>query len=222
MSCSGATSKDIFLEGQYFQRAQLEAVGASTELVTLTVGGNDVQYLSNLIAKTCPRDPSILASLLRTCVATSTPEVNEHFRELEANLLIVVREIRSRSPHARILFVDYLDVLPAQGTCKASGLNDDDVEALRSVGKRLKATNRIVAAASNTEAVDPNDTNTDHSVCSNRPWVNARFPKGFLIAPFHPNAAGMTAVASAIDKYLGPDNRTSYRRPLGQQNKFNE
>lgn len=204
MSCAGATTGDVLIGGQYFQGAQLSAIDISTKLVTITIGGNDVQYLSNLVAKSCPRKRAIFNIVLRDCTPTPESEVGRHFMALESSLRAIASEVRRRSPQAHVVFVGYLNVLPPQGSCDLLGLSDDDVAALRGIAQRLKETTRSAAAMSGATYVDPNDPAVDHSVCSTVPWVNDRFPQGLLAAPFHPRPEGMQSVALAIDRSLGP------------------
>lgn len=47
-SCSGAKASHVLRGGQFFLGPQIDAVGAQTELVTITVGGNDVHYVGDL------------------------------------------------------------------------------------------------------------------------------------------------------------------------------
>src|ERR1700742_623982 len=49
MTCNGATSENILHHGQFFQPKQIDAVGPTTKLVTVTIGGNDVDYMRNII-----------------------------------------------------------------------------------------------------------------------------------------------------------------------------
>lgn len=203
VSCAGATTNDILKGGQYFQSPQVDAIGPSTTLVTITIGGNDVQYLSNLVAKSCSSDHSIVSFVLRACVITPTRLVDKHFGELGAHLRDIAKEIRARSQRAHIVFVGYLDVLPAEGSCESLGLSDKDIVQMRGIAKRLKEATRAAAIASSAAYVDPNDQTTDHSACSAQAWVNGRFPSARWTAPFHPNVEGMRAVALAIDASLG-------------------
>ena len=48
-SCSGATTRHVLHGGQFFQPAQIDMLVSTTELVTLTAGGNDVGYIRDLV-----------------------------------------------------------------------------------------------------------------------------------------------------------------------------
>ncbi len=50
-ACSGATTQNITTSGQWGEPAQIEALSESTDVVTLTIGGNDVGFAS--VLKTC-------------------------------------------------------------------------------------------------------------------------------------------------------------------------
>lgn len=53
VACSGATTGNILVRGQYGFAPQIEAVAADTRLVTILIGGNDVAYIPNLLALSC-------------------------------------------------------------------------------------------------------------------------------------------------------------------------
>src|SRR5689334_20260503 len=55
-SCSGATTANVLTDSQSGQPPQVSAVTSTTKVVTVTIGGNDVDYLGSLGAYTCQDD----------------------------------------------------------------------------------------------------------------------------------------------------------------------
>ena len=66
VSFSGASTRHILRGKQYFQPPQLDALTSNTELVTLTIGGNDVDYVRDLSMLAARRNRSLSGWLIRT------------------------------------------------------------------------------------------------------------------------------------------------------------
>ena len=72
----------MLLGGQYLRRPQIDALTPQTRLITIKIGGNDVAYLSNLVALSCGPAPSYLASLLGFCTLVPDGTVRSAFVRL--------------------------------------------------------------------------------------------------------------------------------------------
>ena len=117
---------------------------------------------------------------------------------MAGSLIGVGREARARAPRARVLFVDYLTLLPPEGT-PAAPLSAPDIAVARHVGDTLKQLTEDAAAATGCELVRAGDASVDHHSWSNQPWVSRLgLPLPGRVAPLHPNAAGMRAVADLV------------------------
>ena len=81
VSCSGATTHDVLAAGQFDLPAQLDAVTPQTQLVTVTIGGNDVFYMANLIGLSCTQSASSPAVAAR-CRVQPDNLVEERFKSL--------------------------------------------------------------------------------------------------------------------------------------------
>jgi hypothetical protein len=114
------------------------------------------------------------------------------------SLIAVGREVRRRAPSARVLFVDYLTLLPPEGT-PAPPLAAADVTVARHVADTLKQLTEAAASATGCELVRAADASVDHHAWSNEPWTSRLgLPLPGRPAPLHPNAAGMRAVADLV------------------------
>lgn len=182
---------------------QVDALTADTRLVTLTIGGNDVAYIGTLMSASCSALPAQSpGGSTRKC---PTPRIAaDAWTKLDAAMRGIVSEVRRRSPSARIIFVDYLSVLPERGTCAATPLPTGQVDASRATAQRLAALTARVAADTHSEVVKASALSKGHSACSVDPWVTGfATPSGVGFAPYHPNARGMAAIADALVKRLG-------------------
>jgi lysophospholipase L1-like esterase len=200
VTCSGATTVDVIKGGQFGLPPQLDAVTPATELVTVTIGGNDVFYMANLIGLSCQR----LSAVGGNCPVRADSEVEMRFAGLADSLREVVAGARRRSPQVRVVFVNYFTVLPEHGTCERAGLTGAQADHMRAVAARLAAITRQVAKESGAGLLDVAALSRGHDTCSPDPWVlGARREPGNLIPPFHPTRAAMRAVGDALNAYPG-------------------
>jgi len=202
VTCAGSTTEHVLHGGQYFQAAQISAVTAQTRLVTITIGGNDVFYLGNLTALSCGEVPSKLEIVARMCRPVADKAVALGFARLAKNLRLISADVHRRAPSARLLFINYLTVLPTAGSCERLRLSGADADRMRAVAIKLIETTKQAASASGAQVIDVAKLSQRHDVCSADPWLNGRHPTAILAAPLHPNPEGMQAVANAIDQAL--------------------
>ncbi|NDJ91701.1 SGNH/GDSL hydrolase family protein [Mycolicibacter kumamotonensis] len=199
---SGATTAHLLTERQHGATPQIEALDGSETLVTITIGGNDVGYVPLLMAATLPR----VTRLLPTIGALLDRDKRQQaLDEVQGALRAVGTAVRQRAPRARVIFVDYLTLLPPAGI-RAGGLPEHVVELARHVADELERHTATAAAATGAEIVRAGQASREHHPWSAQPWtVGAGLPLPWRPWPFHPNAAGMAAVADMVTARLaGP------------------
>lgn len=206
VSCSGATTAHLtgrraMPDGPSLP-PQLDALTAETRLVTVTIGGNDISYIGRLSAAAC----NMVAAESwdkEKCPAPAVPD-EAAYATLTNSMDGIAKEVRRRSPDARLIFIDYLTILPASGECRAAHLFDFDADKSREVARRLAAITAKVAADNDADIVKSSTLSADHDACAADPWMNGYPIPGEPVAgaPFHPNAKGMKAVADAIGGLL--------------------
>jgi lysophospholipase L1-like esterase len=192
VTCGGATTR--FLLGPWEELpAQLDAVSADTRLVTITIGGNDLGYMSGLFRASCAQPP---------CQAVVAPS-EQAYSELAARMDQIVSTIRARAPEARIVFVDYPHVLPAQGICAATPMTEADANMAREIARRLIAITAEVAARNNTDLLQASRLSENHDACATEAWMNGSTnPNPLDGVAYHLKRAGMTAIADALHATL--------------------
>lgn len=195
-TCGGATTEHIL--GSWDELpAQIEAVNAETRLVTLTIGGNDLRYVFNLYAASCPAEGFAVQGATRPCPQPSPPAA-EDFVKLEANLRKIAREVRAHAPQARLVFVQYVRLVP-DTPCPTLELSAEGVMLNRSIGERLARVTMRVAREEGAYVLAADQLSRDHTACDAEPWSAGAKPQGPLAnAPWHPNAAGHKAIADAL------------------------
>jgi lysophospholipase L1-like esterase len=193
VTCGGAVVPNVVDTPQGNFPPQLQAVTPDTKLVTVTVGGNDIEY--NASAVTCA-DPSY--------VCKAPPNLAALLAKDRVDLKHMIDKIKAAAPSATIVFVTYpREVGP--GNCPAYSLVDSEAAVLRMMGAQLEQAFVDVVKPTGVVFVDPYVAPGDHTACAvpSQRWVN-----GSTVAPgagfkFHPTALGHQMMAAMIIKALG-------------------
>jgi lysophospholipase L1-like esterase len=202
VSCGGATTAHIL--GPWSELpAQIEAVTPATRLVTVTIGGNDIGYVTNLFAATCVPGDGIMAQGNKIPCFKAKPPTEEAYARAEANLVEIGRQVAARAPLARLVFVQYVTLVP-DAPCETARMDGAAMAANREIGRRLA--DLTVRAANQTGAlVLPMDQlSRGHTTCDAVSWSHGIGP-GLAPgdgSPWHPTGAGMRAIAVELEKLL--------------------
>ncbi|WP_264063821.1 SGNH/GDSL hydrolase family protein [Mycolicibacterium hippocampi] len=196
---SGATTAHVLTESQRGAPPQVDALDGTETLVTVTIGGNDVGYVPMLFAAGLPgfaQSVPFLGARLRELLDPTARD--RALAEVGESLVEVGRAVRHRAPHATVVFVDYLTLLPPPGVA-APPLRDADVALGRRVATTLERLTADAAAQTGCGVVGAAEASRDHHAWSAQPWTT-RFgwPVPRHPAPLHPNADGMRAVADMV------------------------
>jgi lysophospholipase L1-like esterase len=196
---SGATTAHVLTESQHGAPPQVDALDGSEALVTITIGGNDAGYVPMLTAAGLPRLIRAVPAVGPAVRELLDPERRElALAALAETLQAVGREVRTRAPKARVLFVDYVTLLPPQGT-PAPPLSGADAALGRHVAGSLERLTAQAATETGCELVRWSDASRDHHPWSTQPWAERLgLPWPWRPAPLHPNAAGMRAAAELV------------------------
>jgi lysophospholipase L1-like esterase len=210
---SGATTANILDTPQRTARhtfaPQIDLVARDADLVTITAGGNDVDYLGGLIALAFSAwldqhwFSRPLAARFRQ---PSAPDVSPgRIESATSGLARIVDEVRLRAPGARILLVDYLTIVDADARQSSALPFDGSARArFRDVADKLAGAFAEASRRSGAELVEVSSISAGHGVDSAEPWVRG-FHAGISLrslTPFHPNEVGMQHVANAILEHL--------------------
>ena len=207
-SCGGATSDDLAGSqntGGGVNRPQLDRLTPTTDLVTIGIGGNDVGLVQ--LAVECALASVTFTSCKTRYTSGGVDRASVKIAATQVKIETAVQAVRARSPHARVILVNYLEAVPddGQGCYPFVPVKPTDMAWFTAKYKEMNA--MIAAAASNTGA-DLADTYTPtigHSTCAP---AKTRYveplglltlnPVGSISAPLHPNIAGATAQSIAV------------------------
>lgn len=192
VSCSGATSTDVL------STVGLAPLNAGTDLVTLGVGGNDGALFASLISA-CASDGFACESF----VDTQAPSI---LTTTVSSIVSVVDAIRARAPKAEILLVGYLRIMPAGGTCDATGVPASQADRVATAEQALDHALDQAAERAGIDYVSLLEASRGHDACAgNEAWTNGARPTDGDGIFFHPRAAGMRAVAKLVESVAGAE-----------------
>jgi lysophospholipase L1-like esterase len=196
---SGATTANVLSEPQHGTAPQVEALDGSEDLVTVTIGGNDAGYVPLLFAASVPRLIRSLPLIGRRLRDQLDPTARDRaLVEVAKALKEIGRTLRQRSPRAKVLFVDYLTMLPPAGTA-APPISGADAALGRRIADTLERITGEAAADTGCEWVRVAEASRAHHAWSALPWTTKfGIPLPGGPAPLHPNAEGMRAVADLV------------------------
>ena len=207
VTCSGAEVRD-FYEPQTTivpgppPRAQIEALSAETDLVTVGIGGNDYGLFSSLI-ETCeqvrPQDPQGSPCKAAFTNAQGVDTKARDARRIERHVTRGVRKIRKAAPNAAVYVVGYPRLLPTSGTCAAVPFAKGDYAWGNRVEKLLNRSVRRGAQANGATYVDLYPASRGHDACAgSAAWINGSKLDPTRAANFHPFQEGMRQVARVV------------------------
>lgn len=205
VSCSGATTAAMTGEQRPGVLPQLDALSKDTDLVTITVGGNDELLFPGWL--TCNQltasDPkgSPCADSNRTAKGDV---LLDKIPRIQENVSAVLAEVQERAPRATVVVVTYPQVFPDRGTCKlASTYAVGDLAYNNRLAKALSDALIAAAQEAGVRWVDVYQASQGHDVCSAEPWVNGPGAKDQSRANImHPFPEEQAAVARLIEDKL--------------------
>lgn len=210
VSCGGATTSDILNPGSGTLGlpvpAQIAAVTADTALVTVGIGGNDIGFSG--IINTCV-SASYSKPFGSPCkdqyTAGGVDQLQARIAAAAPKIATVLGAVHAAAPGAKVVVVSYPVILPDSGfgCFPVQPIAFGDVPYLRGVAKSLNAMLAAAAAAHGASYVDTYTPTVGHDICKSGStrWVEGLIP-GSPAAPFHPNARGEQAMASAVTAHL--------------------
>jgi lysophospholipase L1-like esterase len=210
VTSSGATTAEILSDRQKTRGGrlspQIQAVTGDTKLVTVTAGGNDIGYIGSLIKGSAVHAalgglrflPTRLTDLVRHRVDFRAPQ--HGFDAVTDSLVRVVDAVRARAPEAGVVLVDYLTVLgPGAHKGPEMPLDPDAVTQVTATADGLAGAFARAAERSGADLVAASAASAGHGVGADEPWVSGfRLRHLFGSVPYHPTAAGMSAVAELV------------------------
>ena len=185
VACAGATTATLVSGGQ------LAALDARTDLVTLTIGGNDTGWSGTVAACLGGTDAACARA-----IELSRARVTD---VLPGLLDSVYAQVRARAPRARVLVTGYPRLFaPQRGPFLLA--SPAEQQAMNDGADLL---DRVIAAAAARHGfgfVGVTRRFDGHAANAADPWITGAFSS----APFHPNVQGYRAYTAALTAAVRP------------------
>lgn len=202
-SCSGAKTNDMTspqnVEPDGPNPPQFNSLDASTTVVSLTIGGNDIGFSE--VAESCITVNPFSHPCLDKYDSGGVDQLKARIEATAPKVAAVLQGIHTRSPAAKIYVVNYPAIFPETGSgCwPQMPLGFQDVPYLRSTEQRLNSMLATQAAANGATLVNWYQASIGHDACKSTStrWVEPLVP-GTLAAPIHPNKQGMAGGAATL------------------------
>jgi hypothetical protein len=183
---------------------QFNSLDASTTVVSLTIGGNDIGFSE--VAQSCIVINPFDHPCLDKYNAGGVDQLKARIDATAPKVAAVLQGIKARSPSAKIYVVNYPAIFPetGYGCWPQMPIGFLDVPYLRSTEKSLNSMLAAQAAANGATLVNWYAASIGHDACkgSSTRWVEPLVP-GNAAAPIHPNKTGMAGAAVALDAAVG-------------------
>ncbi|MDT0275392.1 SGNH/GDSL hydrolase family protein [Blastococcus goldschmidtiae] len=204
VTCGGADTGD-YLAAQYPGVApQLDAVSSDTQVITMTIGGNDSGVFIDSITQCGAAGLSTLGrgSPCRDRYGSSFEDTIR--TTTYPSLVQALRAVRAKAPRAEVAILGYPSILPATGGCfPQMPVAEGDVPYLRGVQATLNDAIRRAAKATGVTYVDMTRVSEGHDACQpiGVRWVEP-VVGGTNPVVVHPNALGEARMAAQAMKAL--------------------
>ena len=204
VTCGAAETKDFFTAQHPDVKPQLDAVTSSTQLVTMTIGGNDSSVFIDSIVD-CGAAGLSTAGQGSPCKDKYGSSFEDTIRTKTYPALVkALRAVRAKAPHAKVAILGYPWILPAtEGCYPQMPVAKGDVPYLRHEQATLNDAVRRAAAATGATYVDMNGVSNGHDAC--KPigvrWIEP-VVAGTNPVIVHPNALGEQKMAQQVRAVL--------------------
>jgi hypothetical protein len=205
VTCGAAETNDYF-EPQYPSVApQLDALKGDTELVTMTIGGNDSGVFVNAILSCGTAGLSTLGqgSPCKDRYGTSFEDTIN--TTTYPALVKALTAVRAKAPSARVAILGYPWITPASGGCFLKlPIAKGDIPYVRGIQATLNSAVSRAAAATGSTYVDLSVASEGHDACQpiGVRWVEPVL-QGTNPVIVHPNALGESRMAAQTLTVLG-------------------
>jgi lysophospholipase L1-like esterase len=204
VTCGAAETSDYSTSQYPGVAPQLNALSKTTNLVTMTIGGNDSSVFIDSIAE--------CGALGVASLGQGSPCKDKYGKSFDNTinsttypaLVKTLRAVRTHAPNARVAILGYPWILPASGGCfPQMPVAAGDVPYLDNVQATLNSAVKRAAAATGVTYVNMSAVSQSHNACQpvGTRWVEP-VVGGTNPVIVHPNSLGESAMAQQVMKVL--------------------
>lgn len=184
-ACAGAKVAGII-------SGQLGSLNANTNYVTVTAGGNDLNWTQVIIQCAKPWPYTCWGDIDRTetFIRNTLPGLLDQ----------LYTAIKAKAPNARIVAVGYPRLFNGRECNLLARISPGEQSRLNAAADLLATTTQARAAANGIVFADARNAYSGHAVCDSVEWINGTsWPVG---ESYHPNKAGQQGYAGLVETAL--------------------
>jgi lysophospholipase L1-like esterase len=204
VTCGAAQTKDYFSAQYPGVPPQLDAVRADTQLITMTIGGNDNNVFIDTIVE-CGSAGLSTAGQGSPCKDRYGSSFSDTIRNQTYPALVnALRAVRAKAPAARIAILGYPWIMPPTVGCfDKMPIAQGDVPYVHGIQATLNDAVRRAAAATGVRYVNMNAVSEGHDACqpSGVRWIEPVL-QGTNPVIVHPNSLGEANMAAQTEAVL--------------------
>lgn len=185
VACSGASIPTVI-------SSQLPELSATTTLVSITIGGNDVGFTS--VLATCVLAPTSF------CVSAVGAAESEMRSKLPGQLNSLLADIAADAPSARVVLLGYPRLYDLSRSAGCIGLSSTDRADLNAAADDLDSQLRAAAGRYDDVFADVRPAFAGHLICDPGSWLHS-VDWLDLSGSYHPTAAGQAAYYRVLSEY---------------------
>jgi lysophospholipase L1-like esterase len=205
VTCGAADTSDYFTSQYQGVPPQLDALSKSTQLVTMTIGGNDRSVFIDTIVD-CGSAGLTTAGQGSPCKDKYGSSFSDTIRQQTYPALVkALKAVHADAPNARVAILGYPWIMPKTVGCfDKMPIATGDVPYVRGIQATLNDAVRRAAAATGTTYVNLNTVSNGHDACQpiGVRWIEPVL-QGTNPVIVHPNALGESRMATQTMRVLG-------------------
>ena len=204
VTCGGAETSDFFTSQYSGVAPQLDAVHKDTQLVTMTIGGNDSGVFINVLTA-CGSAGLSTAGQGSPCKDRYGSSFEDTIRTTTyPSLVKALRAVRAKAPRAKVAILGYPWIMPPTVGCfDKMPVAEGDVPYVRGIQATLNDAVKRAAAKTGVTYVSFDKVSEGHDACQpiGIRWIEPVL-QGTNPVVVHPNALGESEMAAEAMKVL--------------------
>ncbi len=198
VTCGAAQTSHFFTSQYPGVPPQLDAVTSQTQLVTMTIGGNDSNVFIDAIVD-CGTAGTLALGQGSPCKDRYGSSFSDTINNTTYPALVkALSAVRAKAPHARVAILGYPWILPAAGGCfPVMPVASGDVPYLHGIQATLNNAISRAAAATGVRYIDFSQVSVGHDACQpiGVRWIEPVVGTTNAVI-VHPNALGEAHMAA--------------------------